>query len=150
MVVLPPADDDDFIGFVWGWQDSDHYYLLTWKQGTQNIGGCISAAGMTVKRVARVQPYGPGDFTCNTSTPNTTVLRMPAQTTTQGWIHGVTYSIELLYAYDLTEITIMNTGNLTVVANFIVSDDSYPNGQFGTFDYSPIRACNGPWTSSCL
>lgn len=150
MVVNPPADDDDFIGFVWGWQNSDQYYMMHWKQAAQNIGGCNSAAGMTVKLVDRVQPYAPGDFTCNTDTPNTNVLLTPAQTTTQGWIHGVTYGVELLYANDQTEITIVNLGNNTVVANFVVVDSTYPSGQFGTFDYSQIRACNGPWTSNCL
>lgn len=150
MVVNPPADDDDFIGFVWGWQNSDQYYMMHWKQAAQNIGGCNSAAGMTVKLVDRVQPYAAGDFTCNVDTPNTDVLLTPAQTTTQGWIHGVTYGVELLYANDQTEITIVNLGNNTVVANFVVVDSTYPSGQFGTFDYSQIRACNGPWTSNCL
>lgn len=150
MVVNPPVDDDDFIGFVWGWQNSDQYYILHWKQAAQNFGGCNSAAGMTVKLMDRVQPYVTGDFTCNTSTPNATVLLTPAQTTTAGWVHGVTYGVELLYANDQTEITIVNTGNNTVVANFVVMDSTYPSGQFGTYDHSQIRACNGPWTSNCL
>lgn len=150
MIVNPPADDDDYIGFVWGWQNSDQFYMLHWKQAAQNIGGCNSAAGMTVKRVDRVQPYVAGDFTCNTNTPNATVLLGPAQTTMTGWIHGVTYSVEILYSETQSEITVTNTVNNTVVANFIVNDATYPSGQFGTYDYSQIRACNGPWNSSCL
>jgi hypothetical protein len=150
MIVNPPADDDDFIGFVWGWQNPDQYYLLHWKQAAQNIGGCNSAAGITVKLVDRTQPYAAGDFTCNVDTPNTTVLLTPAETTTQGWVHGVQYGVELLYANDQTEITITNLGNNMVVANFVVMDSTYPSGQFGTYDYSQIRACNGPWLSNCL
>lgn len=150
MIVNPPADDDDFIGFVWGWQNSDQYYMLHWKQAAQNIGGCNSAAGMTVKRVDRIQAYVAGDFTCNVDTPNAKVLLTPAQTTTQGWVHGVEYGVELLYAQDQTEITITNLGNNMVVAQFVVADATYPSGQFGTYDYSQIRACNGPWNSSCL
>jgi hypothetical protein len=150
MVVNPPADDDDFIGFVWGYQNSDQYYLLHWKQGVQNIGGCNSAAGITVKLVDRTVPYVPGDFSCNTSTTNATVLLTPAQTTTAGWSHGITYDVELQYANAQTRIIIAVTGGGAVVADFIVADDTYPRGQFGTFDYSQIRACNGPWTSDCL
>lgn len=150
MVVNPPVDDDDFIGFVWGWQNSDQYYMLHWKQTAQNIGGCNSAAGMTVKLFDRVMPYAPGDFTCNTDTANQQVLLTPAETTTQGWVHGVTYSVEVLYANDQTEITVVNTGNNQIVASFVVMDNTYPSGQFGTYDYSQIRACNGPWNSSCL
>ena len=37
-----------------------------------------------------------------------------------------------------------------LIANFVVNDATYPSGQFGTYDYSQIRACNGPWNSSCL
>ncbi|NJK31905.1 MAG: hypothetical protein HC927_05535 [Deltaproteobacteria bacterium] len=150
MVVNPPADDDDYIGFVWGWQNPDQYYLLHWKQAAQNIGGCNSAAGITVKLVDRVQPYAGGDFTCNVDTPNTTVLLTPAETTTVGWQHGVQYGVEILYANDQTEITITDLGNNMVVADFVIMDSTYPSGQFGTYDYSQIRACNGPWNSSCL
>ena len=150
MVVNPPVDDDDYIGFVWGWQSPDQYYMLHWKQFAQNIGGCNSAAGMTVKLVDRKNPYAAADFTCNTDTPNAKVLLTPAQTTTQGWVHGVQYGVVLLYAQNQTEITVTNLGNNAVVANFVVNDSTYPSGQFGTYDYSQIRACNGPWNSSCL
>lgn len=150
MIVNLPVDDNDYIGFVWGWQNSDQYYMLHWKREAQMIGGCNSAAGITVKRFDRVQPYAAGDFTCNTSTPNQTVLLTPGQTTTQGWAFGVDYSVELLYANDQTEITVTDAGNNAVVANFVVMDDTYPSGQFGTYDYSQVQACNGPWNSSCL
>lgn len=150
MIVNPPVDDDDYIGFVWGWQSSDQYYLLHWKQGAQNFGGCNSVAGITVKRVDRTQAYAVGDFTCNTSTPNATVLLTPAQTTTQGWVHGVEYGVELLYGVDQSEITITNLGNNAVVASFVMVDNTYPNGLFGTYDFSQIRACSGPWLSNCL
>lgn len=150
MIVNPPVDDDDFIGFVWGWQSPDQYYMLHWKQAAQNIGGCNSAAGITVKLVDRTVPYVAGDFTCNTDTTNATVLLTPAETTMAGWVHGVQYGVELLYAADQTEITITNLGNNMVVANFVMMDSTYPSGQFGTYDYSQIRACNGPWLSNCL
>ena len=150
IVVNPPVDDDDFVGFVWGYQNADQFYMLHWKQAAQNIGGCTSAAGITVKRFDRVQAYAAGDFTCNTSTANATVLLTPAQTTTAGWAHGVTYGIEIEYGNTETQITITNLGNNAVVADFIVEDATYPRGQFGTYDYSQIRACNGPWTSGCL
>lgn len=150
MVVNLPDDDDDYIGFVWGWQNSDQFYMLHWKQTQQGIGGCTSAAGITVKRFNRVQAYAQADFTCNTDTPNQTVLLTPDEATTQGWVHGVQYGVELLYANDQTEITITNLGNNQVVANFVVMDNTYPSGQFGTYDFSQDRACNGPWNSSCL
>ncbi len=74
----------------------------------------------------------------------------PAQTTTQGWVHGVEYGVELLYGVDQSEITITNLGNNAVVASFVMVDNTYPNGLFGTYDFSQIRACSGPWLSNCL
>jgi hypothetical protein len=150
MIVNSPNDDNDFIGFVWGWQSTDQYYMMQWKQGQQQYAGCSSAAGITVKLFDRTQAYVQDDFVCNTSTANQTVLLAPADTTTQGWVHDVTYGVEVLYANDQTEITITNMGNMQVVASFIVADNTYPSGQFGTYDYSQVRACNGPWNSSCL
>ena len=131
-------------------QSPDQYYLMYWKQAQQNINGCVAPPGMTVKRVDRTQAYAGADFSCPTDTPNTTVLLTPAQTTTAGWVHGVTYNVEVLYAETQTEITVTQANNMMVIANFIVNDATYPSGQFGTYDYSQIRACNGPWNSSCL
>ncbi|KIG18808.1 putative lipoprotein [Enhygromyxa salina] len=150
MIVNPPVDDDDYIGFVWGWQNSDQYYMLQWKQAYQFIFGCDSPAGITVKRFNRVDPYSPTDFACITDTANQTVLMPPEETTMQGWVHGVTYGVEVLYANDQTEITITDTDNNLVIANFVVMDDTYPSGKFGTYDFSQVRACNGPWNSTCL
>ena len=150
MIVNPPVDDDDWIGFVWGWQNTDQYYLMHWKQAAQNVNGCMTLPGMTVKRIDRTQAYTLADFSCPTTTPNATVLLTPAQTTNVGWVHGVAYDVELLYSETQTEITITQANNNMVIANFIVNDATYPSGQFGTYDYSQIRACNGPWNSSCL
>ena len=30
------SNDDDFIGFVFGYQNSQHFYLFDWKQADQN------------------------------------------------------------------------------------------------------------------
>jgi hypothetical protein len=36
--------DDDFIGFVFGYQDPGHFYIMDWKQSTQNEGGSYGYA----------------------------------------------------------------------------------------------------------
>ncbi|MBI2376536.1 MAG: hypothetical protein HYV07_21250 [Deltaproteobacteria bacterium] len=45
--------DDDHIGFLWGFQDPAHTYLLTWKQSTQNwTAACGNAlSGIAVKKI---------------------------------------------------------------------------------------------------
>lgn len=45
--------DDDLIGFLWGWQNPAHAYLLTWKQLDQNwTAACGNApAGIAIKKI---------------------------------------------------------------------------------------------------
>ncbi|MCA9685615.1 MAG: hypothetical protein KC457_25780 [Myxococcales bacterium] len=150
-ITVGTTNDDDFIGFVWGWQNMNQFYLLSWKQAAQaGFGNCNSPAGITVKRMDAQGAYTPDDFACPGDTPNSTLLMTPAQTTTAGWIDNRVYAVEILYDLTQTEITITDTMTMGVVANFIVADGTYPSGQFGTYDYSQVTACNGPWNSSCL
>ena len=46
-----PVPGDDIIGFVWGWQNSDQFYMMSWKQSYQGWFGCNGNAGITVKLV---------------------------------------------------------------------------------------------------
>ena len=50
--------DDDFIGFVFGYQDPQNFYLFDWKRGTQTTFGVLSEAGMSVKLVQADTPLG--------------------------------------------------------------------------------------------
>ncbi len=149
-MVVNTAADDDIVGFVWGWQNEDQFYLLSWKQSYQNWFGCDGNEGITIKRVDRSVPYTTPDFACDTDTANVSVLMGPAETTTDGWLDNREYAVEILYSTTQTEITITDTTTNLDVASFTVEDGTYPNGKFGTYDFSQEQACNGPWQSSCL
>jgi hypothetical protein len=60
--------DDDLIGFLWGWQNPKHAYLLTWKQLNQNwTAACGNgAAGIAVKKIDGA-PAGPETISFNPS-----------------------------------------------------------------------------------
>ena len=90
------------------------------------------------------------DYQSQGDTTNQAVLATPADTYDQGWQQGVVYGVELAYDQTQTQITITDTDNNVGVASFVIMDDSYPSGQFGTYDFSQINACNGPWDSACL
>lgn len=69
-LAVETKNDDDFIGFVWGWQDPRQHYLMRWKQKGQNLGGnggqrarCgIGEEGIAVLRVD-ADPSEPGTLT---------------------------------------------------------------------------------------
>ncbi|MFO0582258.1 MAG: hypothetical protein U0229_08305 [Anaeromyxobacter sp.] len=52
-ISVETSADDDLIGFLWGWQNPKHAYLLTWKQLSQNwTAACGNApAGIAVKKL---------------------------------------------------------------------------------------------------
>ncbi|PRQ04653.1 hypothetical protein ENSA5_06090 [Enhygromyxa salina] len=150
MTVTDAQGDDDWIGFVWGWQNSSQFYMFHWKQSAQNLGLCVGVEGMVVKKVDALGALSQVDLGCDMDTPNVTVLLGPDETSTEGWIEGRDYGVELLYDLTETEITITDLSDNSVVANFVVMDDSYSSGKFGTYDWSQINACNGPWQSNCL
>ena len=52
-ISVETSSDDDLIGFLWGWQNPKHAYLLTWKQLNQNwTAACGSApSGIAVKKL---------------------------------------------------------------------------------------------------
>jgi len=150
MVVTNDDNDDDIIGFVWGWQDTNQFYLFQWKRVFQNWFGCDGLEGMIVKKFDAQGALGMEDFACSADTGNVTVLALPGDTYDQGWEQGIEYGVEIAYDQTQTQITITDNTNMMPVADFVIMDDSYPSGQFGTYDFSQINACNGPWMSSCL
>ena len=52
-ISVETTSDDDLIGVVWGWRDPTQYYLLSWKQRNQSLGGaCGNAlAGIAIKKI---------------------------------------------------------------------------------------------------
>ena len=148
------ANDNDAIGFVWGWQDAAHFYILSWKQATQPVplwGNAMWPAGITIKRVqGDGGPIDSQDVLRNIDTASSEVLADPSLTTTQGWDDFEEYDVTIDFAAPNTTIIITRVSDSAQIMNLTVVDDAYSSGRFGTFDASQDQACNGPWTSECL
>lgn len=51
-ISVETTGDDDLIGFIWGWQNPKHFYLVKWKQLNQGLGACgTGLAGLAVTKV---------------------------------------------------------------------------------------------------
>ena len=41
--------DDDYIGFVFAYQSSSRFYVVSWKRNNQTLFGGLGLAGVTIK-----------------------------------------------------------------------------------------------------
>jgi RHS repeat-associated protein len=124
------STDDDYIGFVFGYQNSEHFYLFDWKQSTQDD----AARGMSLKVVSADSPLTAGDFWPTAG--NGTRVR-PLYHNTIGWAEFIDYQFTL--QFHPGEIRIIVKRGTTILADFTVNDATYTNGRFGFYNYSQAQ-----------
>ncbi|MEM6292135.1 MAG: hypothetical protein AAGA54_12745 [Myxococcota bacterium] len=150
--VTDAEGDNDWVGLVWGAQDSSNMYSLAWKQSAQNFFGCSTPGGVVVKRIQAdaFADLGGADWYCPNDTGNSTFLLGPADTTTVGWAQGQSYTVEIEYTPTQSEITITRDSDDVQIANFTMVDDTFSSGAFGSTTLSQANACVGPLFGACL
>jgi hypothetical protein len=136
--------DDDFVGFVFGYQDSTHFYLLDWKANTQESAG-IAERGMTVKAVSATLPIAAQDLWPTTG--NGTRVRTLYHNGIP-WVPNVSYR----FAFDVHPggFTIKVTQGTTVLDTITIHDGTYLAGRFGFYNYSEGPARYAGWSSQEL
>lgn len=116
------SSDDDYIGFVFGYNNSDDYLLFDWKQGWHNS----AESGFTLSRISgsNVDLWGH-------SGSDLTVLASDYTTrdTFRGWLDNTSYAFTLDYSD--TNIRIDIDGN-----TIFDVDGSFSDGKFGFYNYS--------------
>lgn len=155
--------DNDWIGFVFGWQDWGHFYSFTWKKGPQlvDLGNldCLPIGtfpgGMMVKAIDAIVE---GDVNCrdmheNANTLHSELIWSPGDSpdTNVGWEENTTYLFNLDMSVDQGFIlTITNAETDETVAVIDSEDMTYPDGQFGIFSASQAESCfSGFASGSC-
>ncbi|MFT3883602.1 MAG: putative Ig domain-containing protein [Gemmatales bacterium] len=123
--------DNDFFGFVFGYQDSGHFYLFDWKQGTQTDNGMFAEQGMSVKKFSADTPFTQADF-WPTSGNGTRVQSLFHNTTS--WQKNTDYQFSL--DFHAGEIRIVVKQGATVLATIQLNDSTYADGKFGFYNYS--------------
>ena len=124
--------DDDFMGFVFGYQGRGKYYLFDWKQLDQNDPLGFAERGMSLKVVdiPAGDPTG-GDLWPTAGSPSVDVLRH----NTISWNEFTDYQFTLNFnGAGSFAITIKE--GATVLESWVVNDSTFLTGGFGFYNYS--------------
>jgi hypothetical protein len=134
-ISVSTSSDDDYFGFVFGWQDPEHFYLLDWKQAQQNDSACGQAeAGFALKVVSSDEELTScADLWAAAGTERVVPLSS-ATDNPEGWVENVTYDFTLVYRPGDIEVTIKDGER--IVAEIQSTDATYPSGRFGFYNYS--------------
>lgn len=125
--------DDDFMGFVFGYQGRGSYYLFDWKQGDQNDPLGFAQRGMSVKRVTIP---GNADPTGNDLWPtagNGARVTLLAHNTIP-WADNTLYNFHL--EFHPGQFTIEVRQGLTLLQAWTINDNTFQTGRFGFYNYS--------------
>ena len=128
------TDDDDLIGFVFGWQGEDDFLLMDWKQGGQDFCTADVFEGVSVKHLQA--PAGTlecPDFFASLGTEATTVL---VKAIPPGWADFSTYQWTLHVTDGQAEITIEDASGTLVHLVEVTLPAGYAGGKFGFYNNS--------------
>lgn len=95
-VSVGTTSDDEMFGFVFGWQDSQHFYLVDWMQATQDAPPCgLAPQKFALKVVNSETPLVTcEDFWSGTGSDKVTPFIAP---TAPGWSENVVFDFELVF-----------------------------------------------------
>jgi RHS repeat-associated protein len=124
--------DDDFMGFVFGYQDRGHYYLFDWKRGTQPDSSCgNSLAGMGVRVFHADSELSCADFWPAFAEPSRAQTLYRNQI---AWQDQVEYRFVLETRQGSFVIEVFE--GPTRLDRIEIFDDTYLDGRFGFYNYS--------------
>lgn len=135
------SSDDDYMGFVFGYQNSSNFYLFDWKQGTQSYVGQTANEGMTIKKMTGGTGDGLVDlslaeFWANSADVGDMDVLATNHGSTEGWADGVLYDFHLDFNTTAGEFSIIVKEGLTTLWDVTVSDSTFSSGEFGFYNYS--------------
>jgi hypothetical protein len=127
--------DNDFMGFVFGYQNSSNFYLFDWKQGQQDYVGTTAYEGFTIKRISAASEglLTLSDFWSSTGHANSTTLASNWGAG-KGWADLTTYDFHLDFAPGTFSMSVMQ--GMTTLWDVTVSDGMFGYGEFGFYNFS--------------
>lgn len=139
-LVTPGDGDNDFIGFVFGYQNSSNFYLFDWKAGAQANGG-NAAEGMTIKKYTGATGDGLTDLSIaelweNVADRGDMTVLAQNHGSSAGWQNRVEYDFHLDFNINPGELSIIVKQGDTELWNHTVVDSTFLGGEFGFYNNS--------------
>ena len=128
------GSDDDFIGFVLGYQPGDltaastDFLLVDWKRGTQTFHGCSAPLGLAISRVTAGLGDNAGGW-CHSPAFGVQELARGATLGSTGWNRNQTYTFDLLFTTSNVQVLVDGVEQFNI-------NGSFSNGAFGFYNYS--------------
>lgn len=131
--------DDDYIGFVFGYQDASHFYMFDWKQAEQWQG----LIGMTVRAVG----YSGGSLSTDFDVTNGDQSRVRTIYHNDiPWNPYVNYQFDLSFHDGHITIAVTNADTLASVETIDLDDNTYSGGLFGFYNFSQANVTYSGFT----
>lgn len=136
-IKVETSSDDDFIGFVLGYEDGEigssttDFILIDWKQNSQSFCGGTAGAGLSISRVTDA------DTACSfwTHTNGVTELKRATSLGSSGWADNTEYAFDLQFTGGKIEVSVNNVLELELTAAE-AGVASFDDGAFGFYNYS--------------
>lgn len=128
--IVDTTNDNDFVGFVFGYKDTGHFYLFDWRQEDEDFHG-LGKQGMSIKKVNTNTSLSESDLWPTSDTDKVKVL----------YHNNITYKDQMLYNFTLNFTDeghfniVIKQGN-TVLDSITINDSTYTSGKFGFYNYS--------------
>ena len=128
------TNDNDMIGFVFGYKNDHQFYLFDWKQETQEDNG-LAYEGF---RIIKIDAKSRADLDYNdfwsSNTENSKILA--SNYADNGWTDNTVYDFHLKFSPGKFTIIVYIGETETELWNITINDNSYTSGQFGFYNFS--------------
>jgi len=147
--LVDTTNDDDLMGFVFGYQDSSHFYMLDWKQNSQFFSGSTANEGLSVKKISSAQESNLTwtDFWSSSDSDNKTVLASNYGPD-EGWKDNTSYDFFLDFRPGVFKIKVLEDS--TTLWETTINDNSFASGQFGFYNFSQDNVIYNGFTETII